>query len=255
MVELDTFDVSSMGRMGAHLFVCTSSGGDGIVARVSIDSGVVERSRERCLAVSADARGIDVLARSALGETLQHFSDWDAVNTGAAARSVDFPAQVSRIASFYEQVIGSWTSSRTLEISERESGVRLGSRELERPGEWIAGLAPVADGRVLISGRERGIDVFDLFTGEWLEHHAAFHNASALHCAPSYAPAEDSCSGREDGVYCSRIDYAQAYRCRDGQRRGALSCEGAGVCQTDRDSAAEMQGESLRCSPLDTRSR
>lgn len=253
-VQLDTFDVHSMGRDDDSLFVCTSSGGDGVVARIDANDGAVERSDARCIATTGDADGIDVLRWNTTGNTLDHFANWGQVLTDTPERSLEYSAQVSRISLFFDQIVGTWNATDLVDVSRRDDGKGLASRTLDRDGDPIHGLATAPDGRLLVTTRNQGIQVYDLFEGTWLEQHesdSAFNGISAIHCTQTKQPGFDTCAGKETGAYCSSVEYAQSYRCKSGSFDGSVGCLGkTGFCQSDANGQAVLDDDGeLVCTP------
>lgn len=251
-VALDTFDVTSMGRRGDALYACSSSGGDGVVVRIGMADGAIVRSTVACVAATADRHGIEILQRTALGTRLVHLDDWDDVVLATTPEAIDIGADVSRIAPFFDQIVGAWHSTRTLDVSARADGSHVAKRTLSRPSALLHGLTLVPDGRLLLTAGSGTIDVFDPFDGTWLERHGggptATSNLSAIACEETTEPRLDSCDDRADGVYCSEQDYTTAITCSNGALAGTAHCS-RGSCQTDATGHAVLQNQRLECVP------
>ena len=68
-------------------------------------------------------------------------------------------------------------------------------------------------------------------------------------CVQNFQPG-DSCSGKQDGLYCSNIDTRGSYRCRGGSTAGGNACQSGQYCQTKEGKAggeAQEEGDAAKC--------
>lgn len=234
-------EVSSMGLVGNHVVACEG----GLAIRIEIATGNVERSEVFCDALTGDEHSL--IAKDYV--ELTQYASWDALlgrRPFAREARADALVDVVRMALFHDQLIGIRRFDRNEIGVYALDGSRVSTVQLQRAPASFTSLATASDGRLLMLD-ERGLEVFDLFTGTLLERDRwERERYDAIACrAVAWSNRSDTCTGKTDGVYCSTRAYGAGFRCRSGAVSELLQCE-TGYCQLDGIHAATL-GDQLAC--------
>jgi hypothetical protein len=155
-VPPESHAVTSLGRIGDTLFAC-----DDQLHAIDLGSGATVELGTPCAAVAGFRGGL--LLQEMIGQV-----QFVAIPGASAPQPTGIDPHASRLAVLDNQLYAAWHSTSQVEVYALDRSVALGTITLRGFDSWVQGMAPMSDGRLIVSSvwPEEKLLIFELNTGE-----------------------------------------------------------------------------------------